>query len=73
MDNQENIKFVQALKNLKSDVQYIWRGTEINENQFNTNMEWVINTNSDGQAITTKTNPHSEITWELLQQEMDKL
>jgi hypothetical protein len=73
MDYQENIKFVQALKNLKSDVQYIWRGTEINENQFNTNMEWVINTNSDGQAITTTTNPHSEITWTKVKTEMDKL
>ena len=73
MDNQENIKFVQALKNLKSDVQYIWRGTEINENQYNTNMEWVINTNSDSQAIVTTTNPHSELTWTLVKAEMDKL
>ena len=73
MDNQENIKFVQALKNLKSDVQYIWRGTEINENQYNTNMEWVINTNSDSQAIVTTTNPHSELTWTAVKAEMDKL
>jgi hypothetical protein len=73
MDNEKNIKFIQALKNLKNDVQYIWRGTEINENQFNTNMEWVIDINNDGQAITTTTNPHSELTWTLVKAEMDKL
>ena len=73
MDNQKNIKFIQALRNLKNDVQYIWRGTDINENQFNTKMEWVINTNNDGQAITTNTNPHSEITWTKVKEEMDKL
>jgi hypothetical protein len=73
MDNQKNIKFIQALRNLKNDVEYIWRGTDINENQFNTNMEWVINTNSDGQAIITTANPHSEITWTKVKEEMDKL
>ena len=73
MDNQKNIKFIQALRNLKNDVQYIWRGTDINENQFNTKMEWVINTNDDGQAITTTENPHSELTWTKVKAEMDKL
>ena len=73
MDNQKNIKFIQALRNLKNDVQYIWRGTDINENQFNTKMEWVINTNDDGQAIITTENPHAELTWAKVKEEMDKL
>jgi len=42
------------------------------EELFN-KIEWVTGENAEGIAITTTTNPHSEITWALLKAEMDKL
>ena len=41
------------------------------EEDFN-NIGWVTG-ESNGIAITTKTNPHSEITWAAVKAEMDKL
>ena len=44
---------------------------EITEEDFN-KIEWTVG-EENGKAITTTTNPHSEITWELVKEEMDKL
>ena len=42
------------------------------DNDFNNNVTW--NTGVDGEkAVTTKINPHSEITWTKVKEEMDKL
>ena len=70
-DNME--KFWKALFTLKPDVQVSGSGEILTEEDFN-NLDWVIGIAEDGQtAITSKTNPHSEITWTLLKAEMDKL
>ena len=46
--------------------------TEMSEALFN-KIDWVTGENSNETAITTKTNPHAEITWPLVKAEMDKL
>jgi hypothetical protein len=42
------------------------------ENDFN-KVEWITGEDEFGRAITTKINPHSEITWTAVKAEMDKL
>ena len=42
------------------------------ETLFN-KVRWVTGESSDGTAIETTTNPHSEITWTKVKTEMDKL
>jgi hypothetical protein len=66
-------KFYKALFILKPDVEATLstEKDEITETDFN-NVKWVTGENN-GTAITTKTNPHSEITWPLVKAEMDKL
>ena len=66
-------KFFKALFILKPNVEATLstENDEITETDFN-NVKW--NTGEDnGQTITTTTNPHSEITWDLVSAEMDKL
>lgn len=65
-------KFWTAIKTLKSDVQATVHGNITSEEDFNNNILWVTGEN-DGTAITTKTNPHSELTWAAVKAEMDKL
>ena len=66
-------KFWKALFTLKADVQVSGSGEILTEEDFN-NLDWVIGVAEDGQtAITSKTNPHSEITWTKVKEEMDKL
>jgi len=70
-DNME--KFWKALFTIKADVQVSGSGEILTEEDFN-NLDWVIGVAEDGQtAITSKTNPHSEITWTKVKEEMDKL
>ena len=66
-------KFYKALFILKPNVEATLstEKDEITETDFN-NVKWVTGENN-GTAITTKTNPHSEITWPLVKAEMDKL
>jgi len=45
--------------------------TEMSEALFN-KINWITGDNN-GTAITTKTNPHSEITWTKVKTEMEKL
>tara|TARA_R100000315_G_C5119981_1_gene68533 strand:- start:45 stop:263 length:219 start_codon:yes stop_codon:yes gene_type:complete len=65
-------KFWKALKILKSDVQATVHGDVTSEDDFNNNIFWVTG-DDNGTAITTKTNPYSEITWTKVKEEMDKL
>ena len=66
-------KFWKALFTLKADVQVSGSGEILTEEDFN-NLDWVVGVAEDGQtAITTKDNPHSEITWTKVKEEMDKL
>ena len=69
-------KFGTAIKNLKSNVEwslnYTETDTEMTEAIFNT-IDWGTGKDADDTAITTKTNPHSELTWTKVKEEMDKL
>ena len=67
----QKIKTIKAIRKLKSDAEYVITGNVVTEEDFN-NIDWVTG-ESNGIAITTKTNPHSEITWTKLKEEMDKL
>mgnify|MGYP003634237893 FL=1 len=58
----QNEKFEKAIKNLKLNTEMIWVGSITTEEDFN-KIEWVTGEDSNGIAITTKTNPHSELTW----------
>ena len=66
-------KFWTAIRILKSDVQCNVKDTIETEDDFNNNIDWVTGVTEIGSAIVTKINPHSEITWIKLKEEMDKL
>lgn len=70
MDN--NIKCMRAIQTLRPNTECIIRRTINEEIDFNT-IEWVTGTDDTGGAITTTTNPHSELTWTAVKAEMDKL
>jgi hypothetical protein len=71
MDNQE--KFWTAIRVLKSDVKCTINRDIETEEDFN-NIIWQTGTEANGEtAITTKTNPHSELSWAAIKAEMDKL
>ena len=63
---------MKAIQNLKPSVEYTKEGDGITENDFKKIM-WTTGVDSNGLAITTTTNPHSEITWDLVNAEMDRL
>ena len=69
-------KFTQAMQTLKSSAEWSLidntNETSLTEELFN-NIDWVTGEDSNGVAITTKTNPHSEITYLKTKTEMDKL
>ena len=70
---EDSIKFHKAMNTLKPAVEYVYHNdVPMTEELFN-KIEWVTGENAEGIAITTTTNPHSEITWALLKAEMDKL
>ena len=70
------IKLHKALEVLKPNVQWTLiddtNETSLTEELFN-NVDWITGEDSNGIAITTKTNPHSEITFAKVKAEMDKL
>ena len=70
MDNIS--KFFKAVSILKSNVELSFFGEITSESDFN-KIDWVTGEDSDGISITTKTNPHSELTWTKVKEEMDKL
>ena len=69
-------KFEQAVKTLKNSaewhISYNENETTMNEALFN-KIDWVTGKDADNTAITTKTNPHSELSWAAIKAEMDKL
>ena len=70
MDNIS--KFFKAVNTLKSNVGLSFFGEITSESDFN-KIDWVTGEDSNGIAITTKTNHHSELTWTAVKAEMDKL
>ena len=72
---QDIEKFRKAVVTLKSSATFILdygNDTTMTETLFN-KVRWVTGESSDGTAIETTTNPHSEITWTKVKAEMDKL
>tara|TARA_R100001594_G_scaffold139219_1_gene183440 strand:+ start:378 stop:593 length:216 start_codon:yes stop_codon:yes gene_type:complete len=65
-------KFYEAVKILKSSATCSVNGDMENESDFN-KVEWITGEDEFGRAITTTTNPHSELTWNKVKAEMDKL
>ena len=70
------IKLHKALEVLKPNVQWTLiddtNETSLTEELFN-EIGWVTGEDSNGIAITTKTNPHSEITFAKVVEEINKL
>ena len=64
-------KFWTSLFTLKADVQATVHGDVTSQEDFD-KIVWTIGVDGET-AITTTTNPHSEITWTLVKAEMDKL
>ena len=65
-------KFLKALKNLKPGVEYSYGEVPTTEELFN-NVNWVTGVAENGISITTTANPHSELTWDKVNAEMDRL
>ena len=72
MTYSTNMKCADAINNLKTSAQFIITGNIDSESDFD-KIEWVTGEDEDGDAITSTTNPHSEITWAKVKEEMDKL
>ena len=72
---QDLEKFRIAVETLKSNatfsLNYI-NETEMSEALFNT-IDWITGADEQNIAITTKNNPHSELSWAAIKAEMDKL
>jgi len=67
-------KFTDALNNLKPEAGFCYRGDyPMTEEKYAT-VEWATGVEADGEtAITTTTNPHSELTWAKVNAEMTRL
>tara|TARA_R110002110_G_scaffold65426_1_gene180351 strand:- start:148 stop:525 length:378 start_codon:yes stop_codon:yes gene_type:complete len=67
-------KFTDALSNLKPEAGFCYRGNyPMTEEKYAT-VEWSTGVEADGEtAITTTVNPHSELTWDKVNAEMDRL
>ena len=69
---ENSTKVCKAIQTLKGDAQFAFRGDILTEEDFN-KIEWKTGVDSEGASIMTTTNPHSEITWTKVKEEMDKL
>ena len=72
MTYSTGMKCGDAINKIKSSAQFIIRGNVDSESDFN-KIEWVTGADENEDAITTTTNPHSELTWTAVKAEMDKL
>ena len=72
MSFSEVDKMFIAIETLKNGTELIFEGLTVNENTFK-KVQWKTSENDKGEAITTTTNPHSELTWTKVKEEMDKL
>ena len=72
MDNLQ--RFSDAMSNLKPDAGYVYSGDfPMTEEKYAT-VEWATGVEADGQtAITTKVNPHTELTWSAVDAEIARL
>ena len=66
-------KFHKAISELKDSAEFSYSGeAPTNEEEYK-KVKWKTGVDADGITIDTTTNPHSELTWELVKAEMDKL
>jgi hypothetical protein len=67
-------KFAIAIRNLKPDAKYSYSGdaAPTSEELFN-NVDWVTGVAPNNTSITTKVNPHSELTWDKVNAELIRL
>ena len=72
MTYSTGMKCGDAMNKIKPSAQFIIKGDIDSESDFN-KIEWVTGEDENGDAITTTTNPHSELTWIIVKEEMDKL
>ena len=71
MDNDK--KFVKAVANLRPFTEMSWSGGAPTTEEMFDNVLWITGQNEHKIAITTAVNPHSELTWEKVSAEMDRL
>jgi len=67
-----NEKFWKAIFILKPNVELTFFGQIINEEDFN-KINWKTGEDENGIALSTTTNPHSELSWSAVKTEIDKL
>ena len=65
-------KFWTAILTVKPNTQLTVNGDITSQDDFDNNILWNTGV-ENGNAIQSKTNPHSEITWTKVKAEMDKL
>ena len=66
------IKFLKAIKSLKSGVEFSHQGDITTKAEFD-KVNWITGADAEGTAITTTTNPHSELTWTKVNNKMTAL
>ena len=71
MNQEYDIKLTQAIRNLKADTEFSWGGESPDNAEDFKKIKWI--TYENGEAIINTINPHSELTWELVKAEMDRL
>jgi hypothetical protein len=67
-------KFQASIETLRPNTEYVIvdKAPETQE-EFNENIKWVTGKTETNTAILTTTNPHSELTWTKIKEEMDQL
>jgi len=71
MDN--SIKFSKAIANLKSGTEYAFHGPVPTTEELFNQVLWVTGVAENDTSITTTVNPHSELTWTKVNNEMTRL
>ena len=64
-------KLFSAIQTLKPNTELTFSGEIVDKNTYKT-IDWKTG-EMNGEGITTKVNPHSELTWTAVKAEMDKL
>tara|TARA_R110000824_G_scaffold268826_1_gene457438 strand:+ start:485 stop:700 length:216 start_codon:yes stop_codon:yes gene_type:complete len=66
-------KCLKAIETIRPNSFCVIYGMVDSEADFNNNVKWETGIDEDNNAILTDINPHSEITWTKVKEEMDKL
>ena len=66
-------KFHKAISELKDSAEFTYEGAVPTNAEEYYKVKWKTGVDENNTTLTTTTNPHSELTWELVKAEMDKL